>query len=132
VEETRKYDLSTWPRKSDDWLAIDDASYVPSEDNINFSNGKLWKSSNQYHADFFYRLISRLIALGVDCQTMDDLISWCNDAWPLGNCKQWHNGGCGSDDGMPHAVSNLKVVSDDCTGVTLSWTHESDSEKVFK
>ena len=89
VKEARRHELDTWPRKSNDWTRLDPITHVPSAKNVDFGSSRLWKSSSQYHADFFYILIPRLVDLGVDARVLNNLIDWCDEAWPRGDWQKW-------------------------------------------
>ena len=89
VKEVRRHNLATWPREYNDWTRLDPETHIPSAENVDFGSNRLWKSSKQYHADFFYILIPRLIDLGVDREILDGLIDWCKEAWPLGDWEKW-------------------------------------------
>ncbi|NQY64365.1 MAG: hypothetical protein HRT38_11650 [Alteromonadaceae bacterium] len=85
VDEVRKIDLATWPRETGNWTKLDPISYTPSEDNITFSNGKIFNGSKQQHADYFLRSIRMLADAGVDPVILRRLAQWCADAWPKGD-----------------------------------------------
>lgn len=109
VEKVNEFPISDWPRaESGDWLTLEWEDHVPSEDIDNLGNNNFWATSKHNHADYFYRLMPKLMELGVDCNPTNDLIDWLEQVWPLGDWRsRWYEDDC--DDYVTLNGVELKV-----------------------
>ncbi|MFM7021469.1 MAG: putative Ig domain-containing protein, partial [Flavobacteriales bacterium] len=80
--------LTTWNRVADggdNELDRADKTYADISDAVNrTANGDFFIG---HWAARFYYLIPRFQKMGVDCQIVEDMIDWCQRAWPL---IDWH------------------------------------------
>ena len=77
-----------------------------------------------YWADKFYYLFPEFAKLGVDCQILEEMIDWCEAAWPNINWTTFRNDG-------ELQLSLLEEQSEDCSVnsnlVTAQTTNEGDN-----
>ncbi len=66
-------------------------------DAINKTTSQLKDMSNytglDYWADKFYYLFPEFAKLGVDCQVLEEMIDWCEEAWPNIDWDKFRSGG---------------------------------------
>jgi cytochrome c553 len=87
-------EFATWPRLSPNqvnqpaalftaWSRLEPIDYVPNSNP--YAGNLFFPLVFLNHADAFYRVIPEFGRIGADRATLNQLVDWCQNAWPRGN-----------------------------------------------
>lgn len=130
LDEAEKYDLNTWPRKTDGGNFELDSADKTTADLITIQHdGTPTNQRLAYHfADKFYDIIPRIQNnFNVHCSITNRIVEWCKAAWPLVDFEKYTTNNC-SDEVLdcetvtisPDKIYKIHTVHDKCINAVTS------------